>query len=538
MTFKPLENFEINNFVLPLLSTVLMTYVVYYYYKYFTRVNPLPGPIPFPFVGILPYVIWFKGDIKMLYKYCYEKYGDLHEINGSLRSIVICQTEYLEDFLSKSTYEMRCPNYKGIEELGIEGKGLSYNNNFKTWTFNRHFFNQAILSPKFTDEVIDCTNKHFNELESFWDKLYLKEEIIKENKNKLDFIKWFSHYNNDIIIKLLTGERSYTMAAYFNTLNDEKSDHHSARVEDSVKLFQAIRKLHKGFFFVFIISPFLRRYVPFIKNISDDIFQKMDFINQKLNTIIKTRRKEIEDTPLDEPLPHDMLTSMIIKNTFRDVNYIVIGEANRSMTDSEIRVNLLDGFFSGTYKSANLLSIIIYYIAHNPNVKKKMLEEIDSIFQGDKMRPITKDDYYSLEYCEAIVKEAARILPIMHTFTRHLSKPSEIAGYQWPADTSFIINVKAIHNRVDYWKEPNKFNPDRWMDENFEPKKNSFIMFGGGLRSCPGRKLAMIELVCLMALLYRKYEINLVDMNSPIKTMCDGILISCVELLVEIKPRN
>ncbi|PKK36855.1 hypothetical protein RhiirC2_805562, partial [Rhizophagus irregularis] len=146
-----------------------MTYVVYYYYKYFTRVNPLPGPIPFPFVGILPYVIWFKGDIKMLYKYCYEKYGDLHEINGSLRSIVICQTEYLEDFLSKSTYEMRCPNYKGIEELGIEGKGLSYNNNFKTWTFNRHFFNQAILSPKFTDEVIDCTNKHFNELESFWD---------------------------------------------------------------------------------------------------------------------------------------------------------------------------------------------------------------------------------------------------------------------------------------------------------------------------------------------------------------------------------
>ena len=166
-----------------------------------------------------------------------------------------------------------------------------------------------------------------------------------------------------------------------------------------------------------------------------------------------------------------------------------------------------------------------------------MLEEIDSIFQGDKMRPITKEDYYSLKYCEAIVKEVARILPIMR-FTRYTDKPIEVAGYQWPAGTFFVINVGVIHNKDDYWEVPNKFNPDRWMDENFEPKKNSFIMFGEGLRLCPGRKLAMIELVCLMALLFRKYEINLVGMNSPIKTKSIDNVITCVDLLVEIKLRN
>ncbi|GBC21957.2 cytochrome P450 [Rhizophagus irregularis DAOM 181602=DAOM 197198] len=116
---------------------------------------------------------------------------------------------------------------------------------------------------------------------------------------------------------MLTGKRSYSMTAYFNTISDEKFDHQSAR-------------------------------------------QMIYF---------KTRRKEIEDTPLNEPLSHDMLTSMIIKNTLRDGNYIETDEANRSMTDSEIR-------------AANMLSFIIYYIAYNPNVKKKMLEEIDSIFQA------------------------------------------------------------------------------------------------------------------------------------------------------------
>jgi cytochrome P450 len=184
-----------------------------------------------------------------------------------------------------------------------------------------------------------------------------------------------------------------------------------------------------------------------------------------------------------------------------------------------------------------MISYIIYYIAHNPNVKKKMLEEIDSIFKGDKMRPITKDDYYNLCYCEAIVKEIARIIPINHIITRMIEKPEEITGYQWPAETFFVINITAVQNHRNYWEEPNKFNPDRWMVENFEPKKHSFIMFGGGLRICPGSKLAMIELVCLMVLLYRKYEIDLVDMNSPIKTSSGAAAISCYGLLVEIKPR-
>jgi len=41
-----------------------------------------------------------------------------------------------------------------------------------------------------------------------------------------------------------------------------------------------------------------------------------------------------------------------------------------------------------------------------------MLEEIDSIFQGDKIRSITKNNFYSLNYCKAIVKEVVRVLYI------------------------------------------------------------------------------------------------------------------------------
>lgn len=166
-----------------------------------------------------------------------------------------------------------------------------------------------------------------------------------------------------------------------------------------------------------------------------------------------------------------------------------------------------------------------------------MLKEIDTVFQGNKTRPITENDFNNLKYCEAVIKEVSRIFPTVTSIIRTIGKSDEIAGYQWPIDTMFRINSDAIQHNNDYWENPDKFNPDRWMVEGFEPKKHSFIMFGGGLRLCPGRKLAMIELTCLIALLYRKYEIDLVDTKAPINAFSNGVTV-CNELLVKIKPRN
>ena len=100
----------------------------------------------------------------------------------------------------------RIPYIQGLEEVGMMGKGIILNHNLKSWRYNRQFFTQAILAPKFTQEAIDWTNKLFNELEGYWNKLYLKEEFIKENKNILDFSAWLNRYTNDMIIALITGD--------------------------------------------------------------------------------------------------------------------------------------------------------------------------------------------------------------------------------------------------------------------------------------------------------------------------------------------
>ena len=97
------------------------------------------------------------------------------------------------------------------------------------------------------------------------------------------------------------------------------------------------------------VPPFLRHYFPYFKNKSDDFIQNIKFINQRMDSIIKRRREEIENTPLDKPLPNDMLTSIITANTPRDINYNKIDdkEVMRPMTDLEIRVIIFDGIITG-----------------------------------------------------------------------------------------------------------------------------------------------------------------------------------------------
>ncbi|GBB92218.1 hypothetical protein RclHR1_19870004 [Rhizophagus clarus] len=533
-----------NSDYLSLIVITLIIYVTNYYYKYFTRVNPLPGPFPFPYFGNLPQLYILHGrDNKKFFDYNHKKYGDLFEFRFDTRIIALNRVEHVVKLLlasSKNPYIKKFSNKdsKGFHELGILNKGILMNQDLKSWRYNRHFFSQAILSPKFANEATHWINTLFNELDSYWDKLYLKDGSIKKQMN---ISTWFNQFTNDMIVVLLTGERSYTMAGYFNELSEnEKADRPSALIDETAKFVHAIRKYFMGLLMFQFVSPFLRHYFPYFKNKSDDFIQNLNFINQRMDSIIKRRRQEIENTPLNKPLPNDLLTSTIVANTSRDVNYNNKPddkEVMRPMTDLEIRGIIFDGIIAGTDTTANSISFVVYYLAHYPDVKMKMLDEIDRVFQDDKTRPITESDVLNLKYCEAIAKEVARIFPVVTSFSRSLEKPDEIGGYQWPAETMIRINVDAIHNNGEYWDDPDKFNPDRWIIEGFEPKKNSFIMFGGGLRICPGRRLAMIELVCLMALLFRKYDIDLLDKNAPLKTK-SGVVTACIELFVEINLRN
>ncbi|PKK76982.1 cytochrome P450, partial [Rhizophagus irregularis] len=187
----------------------------------------------------------------------------------------------------------------------------------------------------------------------------------------------------------------------------------------------------------------------------------------------------------------------------------------------------------------------IYHLVHHPEVVQRLRQEFDEVLGKDVSKPITQNDIDKLQYCDAVIKEVHRHFPVNYSLGRVNVEKDTVGGYIWPEKTSFSILYCAIMKRKDYWTDPEKFDPDRFYNIDDDDKyllekqhvKNAFAMFGGGIGACPGRKLTMIELKCLLTLIYRKYDIELADPNAPLN-YSSTLLSVCKELLVKVKPRN
>ena len=175
----------------------------------------------------------------------------------------------------------------------------------------------------------------------------------------------------------------------------------------------------------------------------------------------------------------------------------------------------------------------------HPKVLARFQEEINKILGDDISRQITYEDLEKFTYLDAILKESTRILSLTPFTPRVSTEESVIGGYHFDANTSFFIYHEKIHKSPDTWKDPDQFIPERFLKEsNNEIVKNSFVPFGGGVRICPGRHAAMIELKTLLILLFRKYNVELVDMVSEKPKMKYAVVYTCTDMKAVVSPKK
>ncbi|KAJ3176898.1 hypothetical protein HK101_010361 [Irineochytrium annulatum] len=170
-------------------------------------------------------------------------------------------------------------------------------------------------------------------------------------------------------------------------------------------------------------------------------------------------------------------------------------------TDDEITDEVIALFLAGGETSANTIVNCALALDQHPEVRERMVAELDEVFGGDDS--VAWEKLGELKYTEAVIKESLRLYPVVvMSGVRLSSEDVEMLGYHIPKDTGVAVDILGIHRDEKNWKHPLSFMPLRWMEPGFQPVPGSYLPFGDGVHMCLGK--------WVLARIYRKYRLSVV----------------------------
>lgn len=194
-------------------------------------------------------------------------------------------------------------------------------------------------------------------------------------------------------------------------------------------------------------------------------------------------------------------------------------EDGNPMSDKELRDELMTLLFAGHETTATAMAWGLYWSNHLPQVKDKLLAEIDSLGNSPDPMSISR-----LPYLGAFCHETLRICPVaMLTFVRVVKEPVELLGYQLKPGNYVAGCMYLLHQREDLYPQPKEFKPERFLERQYSPYE--FMPFGGGARRCVGDALAVFEMKVVIAKILSCYEMVLAD-TKPEKPQRRGITLA------------
>ena len=247
-----------------------------------------------------------------------------------------------------------------------------------------------------------------------------------------------------------------------------------------------------------VFVPFIRRYLgawtPWGKFVQ--IRQEVD---ELIYALIASRRNQ------PDPERNDVLSLLIEAKD----------EEGQSMTDRELRDQLITLLFGGHETTVAGMTWALYWTHYIPEIGEKLRQELDSL--GENPQPMS---IFKLPYLTAVCKESLRYYhPGLIIVPRVVQEPVEILGHRLEPGTRLIACTYLLHHREDIYPQNQEFIPERFIDKQYAPYE--FLPFGGGLRRCIGEALAMFEMKLVVATIMSRYQLRL-DERKPVGAKFHG----------------
>jgi cytochrome P450 len=182
-------------------------------------------------------------------------------------------------------------------------------------------------------------------------------------------------------------------------------------------------------------------------------------------------------------------------------------ESGRTMTDQQLRDEVMTLFMAGHETTANTLAWAWYLLAEHPAAEAALHAELDRVIG---CRPPALADLTHLTHTANIINETLRVYPTVWLLGREAIEPVELGGYIIPVGTTVFLPQWVIHRDSRWFDEPGSFRPERWADGLLQRiPRYAYFPFGGGPRICIGNNFALMEAALILATIARKYRLEL-----------------------------
>ncbi|KAI9291035.1 cytochrome P450 [Neoconidiobolus thromboides FSU 785] len=443
--------------LISVLGSFLVLFLAFYVYKvihsiFFSPLKNVPGPLInliFPFVN---YIYIINGT--------YPEYAlNLHKKHGNVVRLSWSKISFSSDSALKEIYS----TYSYIKDQTYEIFQIIGETILSTRSRAFHRQRKKIIAPSFSEKAIESI-EHL--VKKNVDIFVNKVDALATQNQKLDLGLYFHYFAFDIIGDLAFGKS-------FNMLRD---GYHPI-----VKWTHDISKLS----ILVLLFPFLK-YHQF-----DSIKKLYEFTYESI--------KEARNSP-----DRANILNTLIKATDPDT-----GE---HLSEKEIAEESILQIGAGTDTTSNSLTWIFYSLTNNPEVYKKVKEEMLAIFPDKDLITYTKCKS-ECHYLSAVIHESLRILPVAGSApTRVVPKGGRVIdGYYIPEKVTVGVTINALHNSPSVWKNPNVFDPQRWLEDGKFKTNSNFSPFLIGPRACVGRTLAWMELYLVCANMIRNFTFKRID---------------------------
>lgn len=197
------------------------------------------------------------------------------------------------------------------------------------------------------------------------------------------------------------------------------------------------------------------------------------------------------------------------------------GDAEYLTKGNMIQV-LLDIFGAATDTSAAELQWLFLRMTKEPWIQEKIQKEIKNSIGST---PPTYGDREKLPFTVACLLETLRIYPIAPMGMAHnTTTDTKVGNLDIPKDTAIKYNVYGVNHDPNLWDEPEEFWPERFLDPTSGKLRQDvppILTFGMGPRTCPGEKLAHVDMFYILVRLMQ--QLSCAAPESPSKVDLGGI---------------